>query len=396
MQLFEGIRVYLEGLATTETRLAVSVILGIAAMVVAYLVLPKLIQRGVESIDQKLDNADEDSYLTTIDEAIPWSFPTGIVTRGFQTIIVIAVTLSLLIIWGYLEFARIAAGVLLDAVPYAVRILLTLGLFGAAVIGTRVLETKIEEFTVASDHVNQHQQGVVYRVLQVTVFGAVGLAALSLWDINLGGLLIGAGFLGIVFGMAARQTLGALIAGFVLMFSRPFELGDWVLINDVEGIVTDITIINTRLRSFDGEEVVMPNDTVSDGTIINRTRRGSLRIRTDVGIDYETDIDTAEELAISAMESVNRVAPAPKPQVIPKSLDDSAITLELRYWIKNPSAHKKWQTKQAVIRQVKESYDENGIDIPYPQRTLSSREERDRVSAVKAPRDRAVDSTPPE
>jgi small-conductance mechanosensitive channel len=373
MQILNDVRTSLEGVATIETRLAVSVIIAIAALVVMYVILPRTIRRAIQTVERVITAADEDSYLTLLEDAVPWSFPTTLVTRLLQTSILVAVTLALLILWGHLGVARFTVAALLDAVPLFTRLLLTIGLLVAGLVGTRILETRLEELTVDSDHITQHEQGIVYRVLQVTVFGAVGLAALSLWNIDLSGLLIGAGFLGIVFGMAARQTLGALIAGFVLMFSRPFEIGDWVLVNEVEGIVTDITIINTRLQSFDGEEVVMPNDTVANGTIVNRTRRGQLRIRTDVGIDYEADLDRAEELARSAIESIDLVAPAPAPQVLPKAFGDSAITLELRYWIKSPSAYKKWQTRQAVVREVKSVYDQNGIDIPYPQRTISTR-----------------------
>jgi len=262
MPLLADIRIYLEAFATTEARLAVSVIIAIGGVVTAYLVFPRLLERLVGTIDRQLKGADEESPLTVLDEAVNWSFPLGLVTRAVQMIVVVAISLSLLIIWGHLDIARTAADLLFSAVPYAVRLLLTIGLLAAGVVGTRVLEEKVEEYTVSSDHINKHQQGIVFRVLQLTLLVAIGLAALSLWDVNLGGLLIGAGFLGIVFGMAARQTLGALIAGFVLMFSRPFEIGDWIAVNDQEGIVTDITIINTRLRSFDGEEVVMPNDRV--------------------------------------------------------------------------------------------------------------------------------------
>jgi len=383
MQAVTNARRFLEGFVTTEARLAVSVIIAIAGVVVASILLPRGVRRVTEAAGRRLEAADEGSYLAAADDAITWSFPIVLVTRTIQLLIGFAVALSILAVWGNLAIARLAMRVLVDAIPHAIRLLLTIGLLAAGVVGTRVLETRIDTYAAESEHLNEHQQGVAYRVLQLTVFTAVGLAALTLWDINLGGLLIGAGFLGIVFGMAARQTLGALIAGFVLMFSRPFEIGDWVVIDDVEGIVTDITIVNTRLRNLDGEEVVMPNDAVSNGTIFNRTKRGRLRIRTDVGIDYDADIDHAQELAQSAMESVDLVAPGPKPQVVPKSFDDSAITLELRYWIKDPSAHKKWRARQAVIRRVKTAYDEAGVTIPFPQRTVGRRAQQSTSEPVE-------------
>ena len=74
------------------------------------------------------------------------------------------------------------------------------------------------------------------------------------------------------------------------------------------------------------------------------------------------------------MEAVDDVAPAPKPQVIPTAFDDSAITLECRFWIRQPNAHKKWTTIQAVVHELKAAYDREEIGIPYPQRELSARD----------------------
>ncbi|ELK49843.1 small conductance mechanosensitive ion channel (MscS) family transporter, partial [Haloferax sp. BAB-2207] len=186
-----------------------------------------------------------------------------------------------------------------------------------------------------------------------------------------------AGFLGIVVGMAARQTLGSLIAGFVLMFSRPFELGDWVEIDDAEGIVTDITIINTRLSNADGETVVFPNDRVTNAKITNRTKRNRLRLRLDVGIDYEADIERAESVAEEALSDLKFVEGVPKPQVMPTTFGDSAIGLQLRFWITSPSAPRRAQAKAEVLRSVKLAFDREGIKIPYPQRELLAREEAD-------------------
>jgi len=173
--------------------------------------------------------------------------------------------------------------------------------------------------------------------------------------------------------MASRKTLGSLVAGFVLMFSRPFEIGDWVEVDDNDGIVTDITIVNTHLRNLDGETVVLPNDRVASETIVNRSKRNGLRIRTTVGIDYDTDVDRAESVLMEVIDGVESVSPAPKAEVLPTTFDDSAIELECRYWIESPNARKKWQTQANAIRAIKTAFDEADINIPFPQRELSDR-----------------------
>jgi len=198
-------------------------------------------------------------------------------------------------------------------------------------------------------------------------------------------LLVGAGFLGIVVGMAARQTLGSLFAGFVLMFSRPFEIGDWVQIRDHEGTVTDITIINTRMQSLDGETVVIPNDNVSNSTIVNYTDHDRLRLRVEVGVDYGTDVDRARELAREAIGELDRVRPSPRPQVVPTTFGDSAVILEARFWIDQPNAFRRAQVTAEVVEAIKTAYDDAGVPIPFPQRTIGQRTQAD-VDGIERPR----------
>jgi small-conductance mechanosensitive channel len=159
------------------------------------------------------------------------------------------------------------------------------------------------------------------------------------------------------------------------MFSRPFTVGDWIEVGEEEGIVTDITIMNTRLQNFDGETVVMPNDRVNDQSLINRSANGRLRLRTEVGIDYDADPDHAEAVALDAIEAVDIIEDAPAPKVIPKAFGDSSIVLELRYWIEHPSPPRKWRAVSGVVSGVKAAFDEADITVPFPQRELSARDD---------------------
>jgi small-conductance mechanosensitive channel len=175
--------------------------------------------------------------------------------------------------------------------------------------------------------------------------------------------------------MAARQTLGALLAGFVLMFSRPFEIGDWVEVDGMEGIVTDISIVNTRIQTFSGEYVMIPNDIVSGEKIVNKSRKGRLRVEVEVGVDYDADVERAADLAKQTMKDCDEVLTVPTPQVVLKEFGDSAIVLGLRGWIDKPSARRQWRARTEVIEEVKKAFDREGVKIPFPQRELAGREE---------------------
>jgi small-conductance mechanosensitive channel len=256
-----------------------------------------------------------------------------------------------------------------------VNAVLGLIIFVTAYAMTDVVGRITRELSDGRRAITEHQREIVYRLSQVTLYTIAGSLVLGIWGVDLGGILVGAGFLGIVVGLAARQTLGALLAGFVLMFSRPFEIGDWIEVGDHEGIVTDITIVTTRMQTFDGEYVMIPNDVVSSESVINRSRKGRLRIEVDVGIDYDADPREAAKVARDAVRGLDNVLRVPTPQVVVKEFGDSAVVLGVRVWIDNPSARRMWRTRTAVVSAVKTAFDEAGVKIPFPQRELMGREE---------------------
>ena len=233
----------------------------------------------------------------------------------------------------------------------------------------------IEVVTGSRSRISRHQREIVYRISQVVIYSLAGLLIVALFTNDLQSLLVGAGFVGIVVGMAARQTLGAVLAGFVLMFSRPFEIGDWIELDDYEGTVTEITVFDTRLQTFDGEYVVVPNDVVSSQSVVNRSRKGRLRVEVDVGVDYDTDPERAAEVAREAVRDLDETLRVPTPQVVLKEFGDSAVVLGVRVWIGNPSARRRWRARTAVIEAVKRAFDAEGLKIPFPQRELMAREE---------------------
>ena len=258
------------------------------------------------------------------------------------------------------QLSNVVLAVILLAIAYAL---------------TDFLGGVVREVGAESASISKHQQEVILRITQLTVYTSAILAVVGLFTENVGSLLVGAGFLGIVIGMAARQTLGAILAGFVLMFSRPFEVGDWVEIGDHEGTVTEISIMSTRLRSFDGEVITMPNDDVRSGSIVDRSRRNRLRIEIEVGVDYDTDVERAAAVVEEAVADVEDVAEMPEPNAVTKRFDDSAVVLGLRYWIRNPSMRKRWRTQTAAMNAMKGALEDDGIVIPFPQQTLSARAE---------------------
>jgi small-conductance mechanosensitive channel len=365
----------LNRLSSTEERLVASAVIVVVAVLLGAIVTPLLVRHLRRLLAQRYFGGSLGDWMGRLNERFPITTPVGLFLRSLQVVVISLTLVALVLVWQQAALLLRITETIQFRPATVIRTVFTIALAVAAYVGMGLVEDFITSFGQETDRMTAHQEQIVTRVTQITLLIAVGLVGLSIWNVSPGGILVGAGFLGIVVGLAARQTLGALIAGFVLMFSRPFEIGDWVAIDDEEGIVTDITIVNTRLENFDGEFVVLPNDKVADSAITNRSQKGRLRLRVDVGVDYETDPDHAVEVAEEAIETVDVVESAPAPHVFPREFGDSAIVLEVRFWIEHPSPPKRWQAHAKVIRAVKLAFDREGITIPYPQRELSGRAE---------------------
>ncbi len=371
------------GLSTTETQVVVTALIAVGLASI-YLGVGRGVRWVVQTAGTVLRRSTDSAVVISITD-IDWPFPTAGVIWLLRVGATGVSAWTLLVVWGYQDVADQLLATAVTTGPIVLRSLLTIAILIGGWASTRVLRERLYAYTEQVDHINKHQEGVAYRILQVSVLIGAGLVALSLWSVDLQGLLVGAGFLGIIIGMAARQTLGSLIAGFVLMFSRPFEIGDWVRIGDDEGIVTDITIVNTRVRSFDDETVVIPNDVVANSTVHNLTESDRLRLAINVGVSYDTDLDRARELILDATAELDATESIPKPTAVLKSFGDSAVIFEVRFWIEPATATKRWKAQTAVIQSIKQTFEQQGITIPLPQRTLSGSVDRPTVMSDSTP-----------
>lgn len=323
-------------------------------------VLVGLLIAGV--VVQKCFRPLEDRYDEAVLEAIQ---------AVAVSIAAVVAAVALVIIWDAASLIRGRLQVLL----FDPRSGLLMLVAGIAVVVAFTLTRITRIFLEGRDAsiVDSHRREMLQHVVELTIFAVTAMVVLALAGINPRDLLISAGVVGVILGLAARQTLGAVFAGFVLLFSRPFEVGDWVLIDENSGIVRDVSIFNTTLRTPDDDYVVLPNDKVTANEIVNRSRMGRYRGSLEVGVDYDADVERAATLADEAMDGVDEVMDRPTPRVVTKRFGDSSVVLELRFWIRNPSAQRLWQAKTAVIRAVKTAFDDGDVTIPYPQRELSAR-----------------------
>lgn len=173
--------------------------------------------------------------------------------------------------------------------------------------------------------------------------------------------VVGASALAI--GLALQGTLTNVASGIMIAIIRPYHIGDFVEINGKEGIVTELDLFFTRLRSPEETVVLVPNGQAASNPIVNHTQKGWRRCIVQIGIGYDDDIDQAFEVMRQIMTSDPRALSEPPVWYGVKALGDFAVTVEGRIWIKTED-HRAY--KAEIIKLIKEAFDREGIDMPYP------------------------------
>lgn len=264
-----------------------------------------------------------------------------------------------------------------DQVPETyTNVLTTIGLLGSSVAVIYTVGYTLESLEQTGS-LTPHQKEVLYRFVQILVFGGVLLViVIYVWNITLTNVLLGAGVTSIVLALAARQTLSSVLAGIIIISTDVFRVGDWVKIDNRFGQIEQISLFNTMVRSPQGETHVFPNDEI---TIRDITNLGKDKYRNDVliGIDYDTDIEHAIAVCDSTLNELTSDATTHIDGFHPttvKDFDESQITLAVKMWVNEPRPMVINQAQTTVFSKLQQQFESEQITIPFPQRTLSDRE----------------------
>lgn len=371
---FDAFEQFVREVTTTEGRLATTAIIVVVTLLVGFVAVPLLARATSRLSRQETLPGGIVDAVDLVNSYIPTTIAV-LTARLLQTVVLVAAGVALLVTWGEVDLAVTLVVILVGSLPSAGQVLLTFVVLLVGYMGADTLSDTVRDLGDESDQLTEHQTEIMVRFGNIAILVVVVSGLLTLWGLDLSGLLVGAGVLGIVLGLAARQTLGSIFAGIVLMVSQPFTVGDWVELGDNEGTVTHITVMYTEIREFDGKLVAIPNDIVSEQPIRNMSHQNILRLHTEVGIDYDSDPEYAEQVALEAVESVEEVIDGPPPETTTKSFGDSAIVLELLYWIETPNPRTARRATESVIYAVKRRFEEEGIGMPFPQRRLGDRPE---------------------
>lgn len=193
------------------------------------------------------------------------------------------------------------------------------------------------------------------------------LIGLSQIGLNLTPVLTGFGIAGVIVGFALQDTLSNFAAGMMLLIYRPFDVGDFVFAGGVDGKVSHMSLVNTTIKTFDNQIIIVPNGKIWGDVIKNVTHERVRRVDMVFGIGYSDDILKAEKVLKDIVDSHPAVLRNPEPNIRVHILNTSSVDFIVRPWVKTDDY---WDVYWYVTREVKLRFDQEGISIPFPQQDV--------------------------
>lgn len=213
-------------------------------------------------------------------------------------------------------------------------------------------------------------------IIRKTIFyvgiGVIIIAVLRQLGLNLAALLGAAGVVGIAVGFAAQTSVSNLISGLFLISEKPFAAGEVITVAGTTGIVISIDLLSVKLRTFDNQYVRMPNQQILNSTLTNITRFPIRRMDINLGVSYKADLKRVHQVLLDIAERNPLSLDEPAPLFVINRFGDSAVEILFGVWFEKSDF---LGLKNSIMIEIKERFDLEGIEIPYPHRTVYTRTE---------------------
>ncbi|MBW6535969.1 MAG: mechanosensitive ion channel family protein [Mariniphaga sp.] len=219
---------------------------------------------------------------------------------------------------------------------------------------------------------SRQRKMIINRAIQYTGFITLFLVVISELEISLAPIFGAAGVIGLVIGVASQTSIGNIVSGFFLVSEKSFEIGDVVRLGDKTGTVFSIDLLSIKIRTFDNLLIRVPNQTVISTELTNLTRFPVRRIDTLVSVAYKEDLGKVKTILENVAKQNPLCLDEPEPVIIFQNYGSSGIDIKLGVWVERTNFLK---VKNSVFMEIKEAFNKEGIEIPFPHISLYTGEE---------------------
>ena len=207
----------------------------------------------------------------------------------------------------------------------------------------------------------------VTSLLKWALYFVFIIAALNRLGVPTTSFIAVLGAAGLAIGLALKDSLQNFAAGVMLIIFRPFKTGDFIQAGGAEGVVENVHIFSTTMRTPDNREIILPNGDIFGGKIVNNNARGTRRIDLVIGVGYDDDLRKAKQVLEGVLAVEERLLKDPEPLIAVGELGASSVDILVRPWVKTTDY---FATKCALTENIKLALDDAGISIPFPQMDL--------------------------
>ncbi len=237
---------------------------------------------------------------------------------------------------------------------------------------SRISRNKFLPKILGKFKIDEGIQFMLSKLVQYLIVFVGVIIAFQFIGIDLTGLTVVLGFLSVGIGFGLQNVTSNFIAGIILLFERPINIGDRVTVGNTEGDVRNINIRSTTIRSLNNISYIVPNSEFISSTVINWSHIDKrIRMDLDVGVSYNSEIDIVLKALREVADENNNVLRTPEPEVLFKEFGDSSWNMQLRVWIENPQRF--YYVKSELNCAIVQKFRDYKIEIPFPQRDLHLR-----------------------
>lgn len=204
----------------------------------------------------------------------------------------------------------------------------------------------------------------IISIVTVVLYIALVIVVVSALGFSTTGIIAAFSAIALAVALALQDSLASLANGIIIIFTKPFKKGDYVEINGKDGLVQDIRLFNTKIVTYNNEEILIPNNQILGSTLINYSTMSLRRVVIEVPIPYSAELSEVKEILLSTLNSHQDVVKTPAPAVVLDGYGDSALKFKARAWTPN---EKYWDTRASLFEMIFNNLREKGIEIPFNQ-----------------------------
>lgn len=255
------------------------------------------------------------------------------------------------------------------ALPWGINIVMALAIF---LIGRRIALMLVGLLArlMKKAGVDPILVGFVTSIANAVLLLFIIIAALDQLGVNTTSFIALIGAAGLAVGLALQGSLQNFAAGVLLIIFRPFRIGDAIEAAGIAGVVEEIGIFSTRMKTWDNREIIVPNGSIYSGNITNNSASATRRIDMVFGIGYDDDLRKAKEIIRSVIDADERILKDPAPLIAVGELATSSVNFNVRPWSATADY---WDVRFDLNERIKLAFDDAGITIPYPQMDVHTR-----------------------